>query len=534
MTQEEKYLLTFVSQITAGTDPLQEEIDSKLKDYEDKWGLLNDVIKADDELQEVSEPDESKKPGCGIPSVTAIMLFIILLILGMSFFASLIFGAVGAAFLYGFLLHDYKSKVENYNNYVKTREQYWERMQELDEETTKLWKYLSPKLNIRFETLRVALNKNLGIPYPKSAITLDNYNKVKKCYLALLEKSEEVNRIPDKKEQMGANRTFIDEKLTFLYAHSLRATVSEDVYGEFRQQLLNAGTGKMLMRQEIKGRYSQGVSEIMRLPKYKDMLEDDHLTPIINKFEAVSRRNTRGLIFESIDKKEVQTRDMAELFNAAKYEYDELMDISKKVSYALNYARGCAFRNIYLATELINYIVGSNRGGGLTTAQDGIDFSSVNTTDVSLDSFELNGSSLESAVNTVAFLSDTVMDNAALSQFVDENPKVAAGVAVLATIGASALQYFQNLDNNAEAQRQLTDNISAIADGYTEGKANMLRAIEIIGGIVKCNDGFMAVYEPLRKKVFEDGDTNLTKMEIMQLAAAANEYSKTAKAKIKE
>lgn len=44
----------------------------------------------------------------------------------------------------------------------------------------------------------------------------------------------------------------------------------------------------------------------------------------------------------------------------------------------------------------------------------------------------------------------------------------------------------------------------------------------------------MAVYEPLRKKVFEDGDTNLTKMEIMQLAAVANEYSKTAKAKIKE
>ena len=343
-----------------------------------------------------------------------------------------------------------------------------------------------------------------------------------------------MNSIPGNKEQKGANRAFIDEKLTFLYAHSLRATVSDDVYGEFKQQLLNAGPGKMLMRQEIKGRYSQGISEIMHLPKYKDMLEDDHLTPIINKFDAVSRRNTRGFLFDSTDKKEAQTRDMAELFNAAKYEYDELMDISKKVSYALNYARGCAFRNIYLATELINYIVGSNRGGGLTTAQDGIDFSSANTTDVSLDSFELNGSSIESAVNTVAFLSDAVMDNAALSQFVDENPKVAAGFAIVAAVGAGVVQYFQNLENNAEAQRQLTDNIQVIADGYTEGKANMLRAIEIIGGIVKCNDGFMAVYEPLRKKVFEDGDTNLTKMEIMQLAAAANEYSKTAKAKIKD
>ena len=248
----------------------------------------------------------------------------------------------------------------------------------------------------------------------------------------------------------------------------------------------------------------------------------------------VSRRNTRGFLFESTDKKEAQTRDMAELFNVAKYEYDELMGISKKVSYALSYARGCAFRNIYLATELINYIVGSNRGGGLTAAQDGIDFSSVNTTDVSVDSFELNGSSIESAVNTVAFLSDAVMDNASLSQFVYENPKFAAGFATVAAVGASVAQYLQKLDNNAEAQKQLTDNIQAIADGYIEGKANMLRAIEIIGSIVKCNDGFMAVYEPLRKKVFEDGDTNLTKMEIMQLAAVANEYSKTAKAKIKE
>lgn len=69
MTQEEQYLLTFVPQITADTDPLQEEIDSRLKDYEDKWAQLNDVIKADDELQEVPQPDESKKPGCGVPVV---------------------------------------------------------------------------------------------------------------------------------------------------------------------------------------------------------------------------------------------------------------------------------------------------------------------------------------------------------------------------------------------------------------------------------------------------------------------------------
>ena len=42
----------------------------------------------------------------------------------------------------------------------------------------------------------------------------------------------------------------------------------------------------------------------------------------------------------------------------------------------------------------------------------------------------------------------------------------------------------------------------------------------------------MAVYEPLREKVFDNGDLNLTKMDIMQFAAAAKEYSKVAKSTI--
>ena len=97
MTQEEQYLLTFIPQITDTTDPLQEEIDPCLKDYEDKWAQLEGVIKADDELEEVPEPDESKKPGCGIPSVTAVALIVLLLVLGLPFLNSLILGVAGAS-----------------------------------------------------------------------------------------------------------------------------------------------------------------------------------------------------------------------------------------------------------------------------------------------------------------------------------------------------------------------------------------------------------------------------------------------------
>ena len=68
-----------------------------------------------------------------------------------------------------------------------------------------------------------------------------------------------------------------------------------------------------------------------------------------------------------------------------------------------------------------------------------------------------------------------------------------------------------------------------ISEGYAFGKANTLRAIEIIGAIAKSNMGFMAIYEPLRERVFEKEDFNLTQIEIMALVKAANEFKKTAK-----
>lgn len=145
---------------------------------------------------------------------------------------------------------------------------------------------------------------------------------------------------------------------------------------------------------------------------------------------------------------------------------------------------------------------------------------------------------MDSAMNVIANISDTILssiDNKEMERFISKNPKAALGAAVVTGIlalGAGIKTYYKNLEANAEAQSKITDGIKAISEGYTKGKSQMLRKIEILGGIVKCNDGFMAVYEPLREKVFDNGDLNLTKMDIMQFAAAAKEYSKVAKSTI--
>ena len=536
MTQEEhqQYLLSLISQITATTDPLQEELGPWLKEYGDKQNRYEYVTSANNALTVVTAPDKSQRPGCFLHGLIVIAFIIIFLILGASFEVSLE-GAIGASLMIYFLRFIiYKEHVSEYKKYVQTKTDYENELVNLKNEMDDILETIKPNIEVRCEVLRLALNKSLGIPYPKSVISMESYPKIKKCYLNLLKEKEDVDNISDPNEQAAANRAFINDKLSFLYAHSLRATVSDEVYGEFKQQFLNADPGKMLMRQEIREQSSKGYCMITNLPKYKEMLYDDRLSPIISQFNAVSRRRTRGVFFEeSTDKKTAQTQDMAKLCEAAKYEYDELMKLNKYLSYALNYARGCAFRNIYLATELINYVVvGSNRGGGLTTANDEFNLSEINQS-FKIDTSDLNISSAAVAMCTIGYMSTTFMNNASLTQFADNNPKVMTGIFAVAALSAAISQHYENIEANAEAQRKLAENISKIADGYTEGKGNMLRVLEIISGIVKCNDGFMAVYEPLKKRVFEEGNTDLTKMEIMQLAAAANEYSKTAKAQIK-
>ena len=222
---------------------------------------------------------------------------------------------------------------------------------------------------------------------------------------------------------MEANRRYIDDKITFLYTHSLRKEVSKEVYDEFKQQLLEAEPGNMALRKETTDKNSKGISEIFRIPKYKEMLDDDHLTPIVDKFNAVANRDTRGLIFQDTDKKAQQTKDMNKLLKAANFEYNELITINNRVSYALDYARGCAYRNIYLASELINYVLGSSRGGGLTSVKDSMNISSIDAT-VDVNSYKLNESSMDSAMNVIANISDTILssiDNKEMERFISKN-----------------------------------------------------------------------------------------------------------------
>lgn len=564
LTAKELQLQTLAKAITPDHDPLESEIDRLQRNVH---SLQHDIDKSQQQLnsfrvvEEPVEPEPHAKSTAGVTfGITGVLVLVLFLFHCLIWLLRHIFnitwdtwGWTTTVLLYGVIIsaaitalvaysdkkrrEKYAEDVDDYNEYVANHDRLVQEINGLKSQWEGVNSQLNQTLRMRFDTLGFALNSNVGLPFPMSAVGSSNYNALKGAYLHFLQRQEEIKKIADKEERMQVMRGLMDEKLEFVYTRSIKAEVSPDVYREFSNQFGKRRNNEMVLRQDLPVPRSKGFSEINSLPGYKRLLDDDTLTPIVQQFEAVANRDTSKSGFLSFlddtDKKAAQTKDMQALAQAAKKEYDELMDINAKVSYALDFARACAYRNIYLGTELVNYVRATHAGGSMTKQQDDTDMSAIQSEGLQMDLGGINVDVSGSALNTLAVMGNAVLDNRGLQQLVKDNPKVSLGIAAVATIGTAAVSYFSNLSKNANAQKQMVDAIKAISEGYTEGKANMLRAIEIIGAIVNCNRGFMKIYEPLRKKIFDDGNISLTRDDQTKLAAAINNYKKVADTKMK-
>lgn len=564
LTPKELQLQRLAEQITATTDPMESEVDrleQKVK------SLQNDTKKYQHQLnslqvrKEPVKPEPNAKTAAGVTfGITGVLVIVLFLFHCVIWLLRHIFditwntwGWTTNVLLYGVIIsavitaiaiyidkkdrEQYAEDVNRYNDYLANHERLEREISGLQSQLKSVNDQLNQMFRMRFDALGFALNNNVGLPFPMSAIEGGNYNALKVEYLHILQRQEEIKQIADKKERMQVMRILMDEKLEFVYKRSIKAEVSPEVYREFSNQFGQRRENEMVLRQELPEARSKGFREIGSLSDYKRLLDDDTLTLIVQRFQAVANRNTSKSGFLSFlddtDKKAAQTKDMQALAQAAKKEYDELMEVNAKVSYALDFARACAYRNIYLGADLINYVRAHHAGGSMTKQQDGTDMSIIHSEGLQMDLGSINVDVSGAALNTLAVMGNAVMDNRDLQRLVINNPKVSLGIAAVATIGSAVVSYYSNLSKNADAQKQMVDAIKAISEGYTEGKANMLRAIEIISGIVNCNRGFMSIYEPLRKKVYDDGNFNLTRDEQTKLAAAINNYKKTADAKMK-
>ena len=147
---------------------------------------------------------------------------------------------------------------------------------------------------------------------------------------------------------------------------------------------------------------------------------------------------------------------MKELYDAAKSEFEEVEEISEKTNYILGYSRLCAFRNIYLGVELINY-TRYHSGGKKLKAQSDLINSNFELTNINLSNTEISNNF--SLINNITSFSDCFISEKGKFETIFNNPKTAAKVAAasaaLQLIGDWLEKRNQAIENNTKFQKEI-------------------------------------------------------------------------------
>ena len=264
-------------------------------------------------------------------------------------------------------------------------------------------------------------------------------------------------------------------------------------------------------------------------------LKTNKLKGCAEKLKSLKEADTSGLFgFTSRSKVEEQTKAMQRIVRGAYNECEKLQEFTPIMNRLLTEVRIAAYRNIYLSLELLGIIRENVGGSTLTTQKDQLDVVDVDLQSVNYDAGELTMDSLAVLSTGAMSALEVVGNNDTISQWAGENPKTAmAGAAIMAGLGYLAARN-EVIENNLNMQKKLVKDLDNIAELYVQNKAGIRRSLEIIKAIVNANKGFIAIYAPLREKVFEqNGAKQVSMKELQQLVLATNEYNKITKSKIK-
>lgn len=380
----------------------------------------------------------------------------------------------------------------------------------------------------------------LGIPFNKNIIKKDTYTVFLEGLKKLFYLNDKAMNESDPARKRLADKRFYDAKLRFFYTYSLRAeTELDEVYNYYQENIhksVSTGDTNILRKDDLSFIKQNNAEMSQNLSDIKGLLDDDRLADVMDELGYLKDQDVSsyGGMWTDETKLVEKSNELRKLYDIAKDEYEELTDSNEKINYWLDYVRAYAYRNTYLGVELIN-IIRSNAGGRtLVTQKDGID--------VSIQSFDVQEVTINNAtVDLDAHINNTInsFTNALMNKqnrkWMKKNPKLTMGAAALTFVGGALLdkldKHTQLVSEHSEFQKEIISNIKKMADGYEEGKASSLRAIEIIKAIAKANKGFMAVYEPLREKYLENGE-NLTMQDMQAIAKATQDYKNISDSKL--
>lgn len=177
-----------------------------------------------------------------------------------------------------------------------------------------------------------------------------------------------------------------------------------------------------------------------------------------------------------------------------------------------------------MGVELINYYRSNAGGSTLGIKQDLISLSE--STDCATFYKNSNSSGFDVISDGLDKIGAIMDSNQLLGSVAFVAGVVAAPIALIGN-------HISNVSKNESDARRYLKSLENTADEYVKQSGVMLRTIEIIESIYNANKGFLAIYEPLRKRTFsEHGSRDIKNNEIMELGVALQRYKKISDTKI--
>lgn len=442
------------------------------------------------------------------------------------------FVAIATIAWYFYSKDKYAKDLDAYHNYVNTKE----RLKQDKKKTSAA--IINDKKKVQ-DSLTKDIREIVEVPIDDKAIQFEDKDEAEKLLADFVENKQIVSSCEDIAMRGKLYDDLMNKKLSIFYILSIKGE-STVTYPFFQKQLASAQKKNDYNLLRIEEKNATALSHLNKIGTYTQLLNNNKMTPILNDLNEVKEISTNNWLgFTSVNALAEKTEMLQELFKAASYEYKELASVNEEISYLLEYVRVCAYRNIYLGAELLNYIRDNAGGKSLTTEKGMVEI------DVKLQDINVSAKSLKmdvlgnisTTVNSYINAGVELLDNKEVKKFIGKNPKAATGLAAAALIGGAAINLMdernEKIEQNNRIQKDVIKNIQKMVSNYTKGQGTLLRAIEIIKAITKANSGFMQVYEPLKVRVFDKKDvTSVTMQDISQLVIATNEYNKISKAKL--
>lgn len=403
----------------------------------------------------------------------------------------------------------------------------------------KLTIYLRKRyLNKIYTAAENNIREQLEIPITHGAVNRKNYQYCIQTTNHLLALKKQLEENYNELSRADLKKRYFDEKLLLFYNVSMDyESINEEAYSEFKKRsetsvktgnysLLRTDMNEKIILESRIPMYSE------ELAKIKKDLDENRMNEIADNWNLAKDKETIAWhgFWTSKRKMEDKTRLMKELYDASVFEYEELKVLSKKINYILGHSRLCAFRNIYLGLELVNYIRPNSGGKNLKTQSGDLISSTTGPTNINFSNSDI--STNFSIIDSISSYTDSALDFISDKdnfELVYNNPKIAAGTAAIGlalnVIGDWLEKHDQIIENQNKIQNEIIDHFEKLSDAYLASQSQLYRAIEIIKAIVNANKGFLSIYVPLRDRVFGQRGS-LSILDIQKLALATQEYKK--------